>query len=309
MLVCDRAVDYLKHTTNGTRAGMAVVAISAIVLHTGVSKIFRGVTKTVMPIVKGETLGLQKTIPLRWIINFQKAATLPFCLFLMRRYKNESPTMMIYAALHGTYGILWLMKDLLYPDARWQQPQTPAMAAIVALMLAGYWVAPWIIAARRVNRASCVLARAVAVHTLGVFLAFVTDAQRYFTIHARGGSSDAKATTTKPVTITANENSASATAVIPAANSTPSSGHKLITDGLFRLSRNSNYLGEMMIYGSYAYLADDVAPWAILGAVWTLLFNDFISTKEESNSKKAGWDDYTRRVGRLLPFLPCQMSG
>lgn len=45
------------------------------------------------------------------VINFQKGGTLPLCLVLMTFFKNFSPTAWMYTALHGSYGLLWVMKD------------------------------------------------------------------------------------------------------------------------------------------------------------------------------------------------------
>jgi hypothetical protein len=49
-------------------------------------------------------------LPLRWIINFQKAGTFFFVLALMHYYNNFSWAAHVYLALHGTYGFCWLIK-------------------------------------------------------------------------------------------------------------------------------------------------------------------------------------------------------
>ena len=40
----------------------------------------------------------------------------------------------------------------------------------------------------------------------------------------------------------------------------------LITDGLMAYSRNSNYLGEFLIYASFALLSMSWIPFAVIGA-------------------------------------------
>ena len=61
-------------------------------------------------------LGGPKIIPCRITINFFKSLTLFFCFFLMYYFNTYNLTGFVYAALHGSYGILWLLKDLTFPD-------------------------------------------------------------------------------------------------------------------------------------------------------------------------------------------------
>lgn len=46
----------------------------------------------------------------------------------------------------------------------------------------------------------------------------------------------------------------------------------LITDGFFARTRNPNYLGEMVLYASFAILAGHWLPSVILARVWLYLF-------------------------------------
>ena len=55
-------------------------------------------------------------IPQYLAINFQKAGTFPFCLFLMWYYGNWSIDAVVYTSLHGSYGLCWLLKHLAFPD-------------------------------------------------------------------------------------------------------------------------------------------------------------------------------------------------
>ena len=45
-------------------------------------------------------------------------------------------------------------------------------------------------------------------------------------------------------------------------------------------SGNPNYLGEMMLYGSYAILAQHAVPWLVLSYVWGLVFMSNMIKKE-----------------------------
>ena len=59
-----------------------------------------------------------------WVINFQKCGTFFFLGFLMWYYQNFSVTVWIYLAMQGSYGIIWFIKDLSFPDPAWQKKIT-----------------------------------------------------------------------------------------------------------------------------------------------------------------------------------------
>jgi protein-S-isoprenylcysteine O-methyltransferase Ste14 len=60
----------------------------------------------------------------------------------------------------------------------------------------------------------------------------------------------------------------------------------LITDGMFSYIRHPNYLGEMMIYGSFASMVPHWAPAAVCAHVWTSLFlvNMVLKVNHEQDS-------------------------
>src|SRR6202165_1296085 len=64
-------------------------------------------------------LGGPKVVKFAWSINLQKGGTLFFMLGLMYGFGDFSATAWTYAALHGSYGLIWLLKDRLFPDAGW----------------------------------------------------------------------------------------------------------------------------------------------------------------------------------------------
>jgi protein-S-isoprenylcysteine O-methyltransferase Ste14 len=77
----------------------------------------------------------------------------------------------------------------------------------------------------------------------------------------------------------------------------------LITDGMFRYVRHPNYLGEMMIYASFAMLVQHWLPWVVLAAVWSLVFAPSLVMKEQSLSRHPGWAAYRARTKWLIPGL------
>ena len=60
-------------------------------------------------------------------INLHKFLTFAYILGLMAFYNNFTIAPWVYLGLHGTYGIMWLLKDSLYPDQQWEKEISVAM--------------------------------------------------------------------------------------------------------------------------------------------------------------------------------------
>ena len=54
-------------------------------------------------------------------------------------------TAWVYLALHGTYGVLWVLKSYIFGDKQWEQPAKPIRAVMLASGLSMYWISPVII--------------------------------------------------------------------------------------------------------------------------------------------------------------------
>jgi hypothetical protein len=55
-------------------------------------------------------------IPMRYYVNLQKGGMSFYIFGMMVYYDNYSLAAFLYLALHGSYGILWLIKDFAFPD-------------------------------------------------------------------------------------------------------------------------------------------------------------------------------------------------
>ncbi len=181
---------------------------------------------------------------------------------LMWHYQNFSIEAWIYLALHGSYGVLWLMKDRLFPDRQWEQPCSIPYGIFVFAFLLLYWVGPFLLISNGWSTPLPALAAAVALNILGVFLHFSSDAQKYFTLQQKSG---------------------------------------LITTGFFLRNRNTNYLGEMFIYGGFALTVFHWIPFAILAFVWVGLFLPNMLKKDKSLARYPEFADYKKRSGLFLP--------
>ena len=210
-------------------------------------------------------LGGPRVLKLNWVINFQKGGTLPFVLALMAWTDTWTVTAWTYLALHGSYGLIWLVKDAVMPDARWQTRITLGGAFMsFALVLGPYWLAPILLVADDTQQPPWLLACATIAYALGVVLMMASDGQKYFTLQHRRG---------------------------------------LITTGWFARVRHPNYLGEMVLYGSFAVVAGHWIPWLVLAWVWLALFVPNMLGKEASMSRYPEWAAYKARTGMLLPRL------
>ncbi|MDG3007565.1 hypothetical protein [Paludisphaera mucosa] len=81
-----------------------------------------------------------------WVIDFQKAGTFPFLGLLIAWHHNTSAAAWIYLAMHGGYGLVWLIKDLAFPDAAWQRRITIGGGVNAFLGVLGwYWAFGWLL--------------------------------------------------------------------------------------------------------------------------------------------------------------------
>lgn len=207
-----------------------------------------------------------------WIINLQKGGTFFFLGLLMWLYAPHTPAATssaawIYLALHGSYGLVWLLKDFCFPDPGWQHRITLAGGAFALFGLGLYWSFGWLLisgtaAPEYPLPASAWFALCISLVITGSAIMVAADAQKYYTLRLR---------------------------------------RALITDGVHRYIRHPNYLGEMMIYLGFALMVMHWLPFAWLAYIWTTLFATNMVIKEASMSRYPEWAAYKRRSWWLVP--------
>lgn len=207
---------------------------------------------------------------LAWVINFNKAGTFPLLGLLIAWYHNTSAAAWIYLAMHGSYGLAWFVKDLTFPDTSWQKRITIGGGINLFLGVLGwYWVFGWLLISG-VSRPAYPLpdyawfCLCISLCILGSMIMIAADAQKYFTLHLQRG---------------------------------------LITNGMYRYVRHPNYLGEMMIYGSFALLVWHWLAVVVLVWVWGGMFSVNMTLKEASMSRYPGWAHYKQHSWLLLPLV------
>jgi steroid 5-alpha reductase family enzyme len=161
--------------------------------------------------------------------------------------------------------MLWLLKERIFPDRHWQQPIGCCQwRSGMFLVLALYWLAPLLLMSSGAVPPLPLVAVAIALNLLSVFLHFGIDAQKHFVLKLQPG---------------------------------------LIDAGFFARSRNTNYLGELLIYLSFALLAMHWLLYAVLAGFGFAVFLPNMRKKDESLSRYSGFAAYRERSGLLLPRL------
>lgn len=227
--------------------------------------------------------GTGRTAP-RVPINLHKVTIGAVVLALMWRVGDFSLAAWLYLALHGSYGLFWLVKDVAFPDPSWRAPQSISSAVAVFVYPLGlYYLAPLVMLTglgsavpggwgTTTTLPAGVAAAAVACYAVGVFLHFGADGQKHFVLTHR-----------KP--------------------------RRLITDGFFAATRNPNYLGEILIYASFCLLAQHWLPWAACVLVWLQVFLPNMLRKERSMARYPEHSAWVARTGLLLPSIPTLLRG
>ena len=199
---------------------------------------------------------------LNQIINLHKGLTLFVVLGMMYIYDNFSISSWVYLSLHGTYGVLWLLKERIFPDPYFKDEFNNITALIGFIFLGSYWVAPFLLISSRAIVPNSLIALCISINIFGVFLHFASDAQKYFSLKVK---------------------------------------KELIKDGFFKRIRNTNYLGEVLIYLSFSILSMSYIPFIILGTFFFLIFIPRMLKKDKSLSKYKDFNEYKNKSGLIFP--------
>jgi len=213
-------------------------------------------------------------IEIRWLINFQKVTTLFWCLFLAWYYeKFDSPTCMVYCAIHGSYGYCWLIKDFNFiSKALKTRVSIPVVLGISFLIfLPGYWTIPWLAMRQEGEAEPWLIFASIFCFTIGIVTMMVSDCQTYFILMFRRG--------------------------------------RLITEGMNAYTIHPNYGGEVLLYTSFCMLSRSWIAYAVCYAVFALLLTPGIYEKEQSLSKYPAWEEYRKQAWRCFPNVFAMARG
>jgi protein-S-isoprenylcysteine O-methyltransferase Ste14 len=206
-------------------------------------------------------------LPHKYWIDSHKGLTGPYILGLIAWYHAwDNVVAWIYLGMHGTYGILWILKSRYFGDKNWERPVNVGLGLGTWLLLSLYWIAPWMIVAHRGHPiAPWMIGACVALYSFGVFLHFASDMQKHMSMAHRRGT--------------------------------------LLTDGLWSLSRNPNYLGELCIYVGFTALAWHWLPIAALGFMVAGVWIPNMRRKDRRLSRYPEFAAYKANTKLLIPYL------
>ncbi len=200
-------------------------------------------------------------------IDLHKGATFLYILFLI--FINDSNVTNInayvYLALHGTYGILWILKSNIFPDRQWESKCSVWYGLLIWFGLSLYWVAPYIIITDSIESSNWYIAMCISIYIFGVFFHFTSDMQKFIQLHYNPNN--------------------------------------LITDVMFAKIRNINYLGELFIYLGFSLLAMSIIPIVALLSFVIIIWIPNMIRKDKSLSKYQNFEEYKKNTNSLFPFI------
>lgn len=203
---------------------------------------------------------------LKYFIDTNKGIIFIAILGLMAFYHQwQNPTAWIYLAMHGTYGLLWVMKSNIFPDASWERKTSLWFGLVSWASLVLYWFPAWWINWKGIIAPPWLLAIAVSLNAFGIFFVFTSDMQKFTSLKMH-----------------------------PC---------ELITDGMFRFSRNINYFGEFLIYIAFALLAMTWLAFLPLAAFILAFWIPNMIRKDKVLATLPGFQVYKRNTRSFFPFI------
>ena len=207
----------------------------------------------------------------KYFIDFHKGITFLYILLLINWYSAyDNITIWVYLGLHGTYGVLWVIKSMIFPDKAWEIKTGFFYGLFILAGLSLYWISPWIIVSGYFNNGDMVIpplwmiSLAIFLFGLGVLLHFSSDMQKHTALKLNP--------------------------------------RKLVVDGLFSKSRNMNYFGEFLIYLSFCLLSMHWISFAALFIFILIIWIPNMIKKENSLSRYENFENYKNKTGIFFPF-------
>ena len=200
-------------------------------------------------------------------IDLHKGATFLYILFLIfiNDFAVSNINAYVYLALHGTYGILWILKSNIFPDRQWESKCSIWYGLLIWFGLSLYWIAPYIIITNSIESSNWYIAMCISIYIFGVFFHFTSDMQKFIQLHYNPNN--------------------------------------LITDVMFSKIRNINYLGELLIYLGFSLLAMHWVPIIALLSFVVLIWIPNMIKKDRSLSKYEDFKYYKKNTSRFFPFI------
>ena len=112
-------------------------------------------------------------------IDSHKGATAPAVFFLIWYFGQwDNTTAWIYLAIHGSYGIMWVLKSAIFPDKTWEAKCSIWYGLYIWGGLSMYWISPWIIMSTPVENSPMYLRIILALFAMGVLFHYAADMEK-----------------------------------------------------------------------------------------------------------------------------------
>ena len=208
----------------------------------------------------------------KYFIDIHKGVTGIFILLLMQTYGTwENATSWVYLALHGSYGILWVMKSAIFPDKTWERETNGGYGLYMWFGLTLYWASAWIINSGFFNgnmpvaAPSWLMGLCTSMFSFGGFFHFSADMYKHTLLEIKPG--------------------------------------ELISGGIMSRCRNINYFGELLIYLSFALLTLHWLPLVFLAMMMIIVWFPNMFRKDKSLARYPGFSEYQRNSSLFIPYL------
>ena len=204
-----------------------------------------------------------KIVKFNWIINAQKTGTIVVMFLLMIYYNNFSTGAWLYLSLHGTYGLLWFLKDMVFPDKSFQHYLTIVPTILVSLFLLSYWLMGYEVMCGLgdQNPSGKKIFGCFFIFSFGNILMMCSDLQKFIVLQYKKG---------------------------------------LIDDFFLKNNRNTNYFGEILVYLTFAIACGRKEGYIMLIIEWIVFFGSRIYMKDLSLAKKHGFEKYKKNSYIIL---------
>ena len=203
----------------------------------------------------------------KYPIDFAKSITWLVVLGLIYYFNQfDNITAWIYFCLHGSYGIMWVMKSKIFPDKNWEKKAGILYTILIIFGLMVYWAPAFIITMNSHEASLEVIVSAIILFSFGIYYHFASDMQKYIYLKYNSG---------------------------------------LITDGLWEQCRHPNYFGETILWwGIYLIAVGGEAYWTVVGPAlltFLLLRISGVTLLEKGLNKSR--PDYHKYVETTSPFI------
>lgn len=214
------------------------------------------------------TTNPQLTITALTAINIAKATTIILLIGFAFILGIHDWRQVIYLCLHISYCLWWLIEQWFYPQrSKVIFNQTVGVIGLIlSLIIIGFlYTLPGYLAFINPNPISFItVAIAIPLFYFGSLINAVADVQKL---------------TVKQY------------------------GEGLVTDNIWRFSRNINYFGDLLRYLSFAIVSG--SPWGYLvpGLVFVIYLQRILKKEQTMSEKYPNYQDYQNNTPRLIPFI------